>query len=234
MWNGHVVLWWPHVYLVLAIADAVPCPAVVPDYNQHMGGVDLFDQMGSVYSILRKTYCWPIVFLYNFLETAVLNSYQLYKITTNPKITHRNYVRLLVGELTDAALSSPSLCQLRGDVLLHMGERVATSSRSTILWLLPRKQQGGESEKQFLCPAVYSLMLVFLCRCAVCKYVNFKPRKRLTYCIECGVFLCFKNNDLCYKYFHGRTTKAVECRKLLGDMKREDIIVLVLLGRRIS
>lgn len=78
------------MYLVPGEAADVPSPTVVPDYNLHMGGVDLFDQMASTYAILRKSYCWPTVFLYNFIETAALNSYHLYKAKTDENVWLRS------------------------------------------------------------------------------------------------------------------------------------------------
>jgi hypothetical protein len=53
-----------------------------------MGGVELFDQMTSFSAVVRRVYCWPIVFLYNFLETAATNSFILYKQIN--KLQNRN------------------------------------------------------------------------------------------------------------------------------------------------
>lgn len=52
-------------------------PHIIPDYNKHMGGVNLFDQMTRFYAVLS----WPIAFMYNFLEleTAAMNSLILYR-----------------------------------------------------------------------------------------------------------------------------------------------------------
>lgn len=64
----------------------VPCPPVVPFYNKYMGGVDLLDHMAKVYGVLRKCYRWTNVFLYNFLDTSVVNSYIMYK-KLNPGVS---------------------------------------------------------------------------------------------------------------------------------------------------
>jgi hypothetical protein len=57
----------------------VPCPPVMPFYNKHMGGVDQQNHMTKVYGVLRKCYQWTNVFFYSFLDTAVVNSYIMFK-----------------------------------------------------------------------------------------------------------------------------------------------------------
>ena len=69
----------------------VPCPPVVPFYNKWMGGVDQLDHMTKVYGILRKCYRWTNVFLYSFLDTAVVNAYIMYK-KLNPQVNISAYV----------------------------------------------------------------------------------------------------------------------------------------------
>lgn len=55
-------------------------PQIIPDYNKHMGGVDLFDQMASFCAVLRRVYSWPIVFMYNILVIVATSSLILYTV----------------------------------------------------------------------------------------------------------------------------------------------------------
>ncbi|KAK4324284.1 hypothetical protein Pmani_005124 [Petrolisthes manimaculis] len=55
-------------------------PLMVEDYNQHMGGVDHYDQMVQYYPLLRRTYKWTRKFMFYLIQMAIFNSYALYKI----------------------------------------------------------------------------------------------------------------------------------------------------------
>ena len=58
--------------------------------QQVHGGVDKFDHMTKVYGVLRKCYRWPSVFLYKFLDTAVVNSFVIFK-HLNPDTTMSHF-----------------------------------------------------------------------------------------------------------------------------------------------
>lgn len=64
----------------------VPCPPVIPFYNKYMGGVDNFDHMTQVYGILRKCCRWTNVFLYWFVDSAIVNGYVLFQ-KLNPHVS---------------------------------------------------------------------------------------------------------------------------------------------------
>ncbi|KAF3837716.1 hypothetical protein F7725_009484 [Dissostichus mawsoni] len=56
-----------------------PCPTPVAEYNAHMGGVDLSDQLIQYYSAKHKTMRWYRSLFDNFLDIATTNSYIMYK-----------------------------------------------------------------------------------------------------------------------------------------------------------
>ena len=56
----------------------IPCPAFVKEYNEHMGGVDLFDMLMSLYKVDHKNPKWyRRIFLWA-LNLAVVNGWLLY------------------------------------------------------------------------------------------------------------------------------------------------------------
>jgi hypothetical protein len=78
----------------------VPCPPVMPFYNKHMGGVDQQNHMTKVYGVLRKCYQWTNVFFYSFLDTAVVNSYIMFKqLHPDSKLSHSDFHQAVVSEL---------------------------------------------------------------------------------------------------------------------------------------
>ena len=78
---------YPSVFAFLAERKDIPCPLIIPDYKKYMGCVGKFDQMTSFYAVLRRVYCWPIVFLYNCIETTATNTFHIYKCTTDKKVS---------------------------------------------------------------------------------------------------------------------------------------------------
>lgn len=61
------------------LRQSVPCPVAIADYNRFMGGVDLFDQYHSAYSVSWKSRRWWMKIFFYLLDAAIINSYLLYK-----------------------------------------------------------------------------------------------------------------------------------------------------------
>lgn len=57
----------------------VPKPLAFEVYNQHTGGVDIFDQMVASYRVLRKGRKWWETLSFDFVDIAVVNSFLLYQ-----------------------------------------------------------------------------------------------------------------------------------------------------------
>lgn len=56
-----------------------PCPAVVSQYNQHLGGVDNLDQMMEYYRCFFKTKKWPVKVITHFFDLAIVNAHKEYR-----------------------------------------------------------------------------------------------------------------------------------------------------------
>lgn len=59
------------------------CSVGISDYNKHMGGVDKFDQYMANYSISQKSRRWWLKLFYYMIDTAIVNSFILYKESCN-------------------------------------------------------------------------------------------------------------------------------------------------------
>ena len=104
---------------------SVPCPESVKLYNSHMGGVDLFDAHRKNYCSSRKSkQWWPRIF-YFLLDTAVVNSYILYKETGGTKsLTLKEFI-LDVAEHLMPMFSSRKrhLCTIDAPVAARLHKR---------------------------------------------------------------------------------------------------------------
>ena len=73
-------------------------PASVHDYNTHMGGVDLSDQMIGGYDAAKKTRRWYIKLFMHLIGVASKNAYLLYR-KIYAKTTHLQFLLSLLDEM---------------------------------------------------------------------------------------------------------------------------------------
>lgn len=85
---------------------AVKFPVGISDYNKHMGGVDKFDQYMANYSISQKSRRWWLKLFYYMIDTAIVNSFILYKESCNTM--KKKYISQLEfrSRLTDELISN--------------------------------------------------------------------------------------------------------------------------------
>ncbi|CAK1586141.1 unnamed protein product [Parnassius mnemosyne] len=80
-------------------------PKIVLDYNHAKSAVDLSDQMSSYTTPLRKTTKWPKrLAMELLLNTAIVNSYILYKLTTKKKLSVVQFRTALVEYLVNTGV----------------------------------------------------------------------------------------------------------------------------------
>jgi hypothetical protein len=65
-------------------------PAIMEDYNRHMGYVDKSDRMANSYSISRRTWKWTKKLFFHLLDLTILNSQILLK-SCGSKLSHRDF-----------------------------------------------------------------------------------------------------------------------------------------------
>ncbi|CAM4510701.1 unnamed protein product [Leuciscus chuanchicus] len=75
-----------------------PCPAPVTEYNKHMGGVDLSDQLIQYYTTQHKTMKWYRKIFLHFLDIASTNSFIVHK-ELHGNLSHKEFMEQLITEL---------------------------------------------------------------------------------------------------------------------------------------
>lgn len=159
------------------VRKQVPIPPPIVEYNQHMGGVDLSDQLISYYNSLRKTKkYWRTLFLH-FIDVMVTNAYILYSRhlpeEERKKVTHKKFREVLVTEL----------CQEKGDPEAQL--------------VSPQQQEKVRAPHQ----------LSFVDRdergyCDLCRKLKL-PRHRTRYkCTPCDMYFCFEPDRNCFRKWH--------------------------------
>ncbi|XP_046874079.1 piggyBac transposable element-derived protein 4-like isoform X3 [Hypomesus transpacificus] len=81
----------------------IPCPTPIIAYNQHMGGVDLSDQLLQYYSTHRRNSRWYRTLFLHFVDMATTNAYILHcEISAAQQVTpltHKLFLAELVAQL---------------------------------------------------------------------------------------------------------------------------------------
>jgi len=82
-------------------------PAIVADYNRHMGHLDIADRMVNSYTASRRTWKWTRKLFFHLLDLAVVNSYILLTSCGGKKISHRDFRLTLIREVLARAGHEP-------------------------------------------------------------------------------------------------------------------------------
>ena len=78
----------------------IPCPSIIKEYNGGMGGVDLCDQLKTVYALDRRsTFRYYLRIFFDLMDMSCVNSYIVYqKVTaTTDRLTLREF-KLVVAQ----------------------------------------------------------------------------------------------------------------------------------------
>ncbi|XP_046692058.1 piggyBac transposable element-derived protein 3-like isoform X1 [Silurus meridionalis] len=151
-----------------------PCTALVTAYNQHMGGVDLSDQLLQYYTAQHKTMKWYRKIFLHFLDIAATNSFIVHKELYGD-VSHKEFMEQLIAELcsvtqkvvpkrTNADHVPVPASELSSDV-----RNVATAGRKS---------------------------------CVHCKTLHGKHHKTPWKCLACDVYLCLQLNRNCFQEWH--------------------------------
>ena len=174
------------------IQVAVTLPDIVARYNKSMGGVDLADQLISLYRINMKSKKSYHRLIFHFLDMALVNAWLLYrKDARSLSVLEKDIMslasfRLSVGfSLTKAGKISPNKRGRPSTKSVGDAKRHRSSAPSTDVQL----------DKIGHCP-------LYKKNRNRCKNGSCKGRTHL-FCNKCNVNLCIEKNKNCWAKYHG-------------------------------
>ncbi|KAG8239258.1 hypothetical protein J437_LFUL010648 [Ladona fulva] len=85
-------------------------PAIVEDYNRHMGYVDKSDRMANSYSISRRTWKWTKKLFFHLLDLTILNAY-ITLSSVRSGMSHRSFRLALLKNLLEPAGKEKTIAQ---------------------------------------------------------------------------------------------------------------------------
>jgi ribosomal protein L31 len=151
-----------------------PCPTPVTEYNKHMGGVDLSDQLLQYYTAQHKTMKWYRKIFLHFLDIASTNSFIVHK-ELHGNLSHKEFMEQLITELcgvsqtTAPKRTNSDHVPVPGAELTSEGRDVATVGRRN---------------------------------CVHCTTVRGKRQLTPWKCQACNVHLCLQLNRNCFQEWH--------------------------------
>lgn len=167
----------------------VPCPKIISNYNSHMGGVDVLDQLIEYYRAYIKTKKWTLKVIIHFLDLALVNAWRLYR---NDCIANN----IPSNKIMD---------------LLHFRLEVAEGLTQTPTKRHLETEEGEEDEvmlpsKKFKQPTPtatkrrdgYGHLPIFddnITSPRVCKLENCNSRSKVM-CTKCKVYLCLSRGKI--------------------------------------
>ncbi|XP_050293817.1 piggyBac transposable element-derived protein 3-like [Anthonomus grandis grandis] len=176
-------------------------PEVVKKYNHSMGGVDLLDQLISLYRILIRSKKWTLRVTMHMIDFALVNSWLEYKKDCQPcNVPKKKIMDLLDFRMTIA------------ESLIKMGQKVPSDKRgrpsSSFSATSPASPHPVKRkvetrplvEVQFdrvdHMPQFDDKKEATRCKVAECK------GRSHVFCEKCRVHLCINKNRNCFLTFH--------------------------------
>ncbi|XP_066514256.1 piggyBac transposable element-derived protein 4-like [Hoplias malabaricus] len=156
--------------------ESFPCPSPVMQYNKHMGGVDLSDQLIQYYTTQHKSLKWYRKLFLHFLDIAATNAYILHKeLLKQDSMTHKAFMEELAAQLCVVTQKSP--VKKSGGVHMPVPGADMVTDKSL-------KASIGRRT------------------CTHCRVRRGKTIKTPWKCEKCDVFLCLQPDRNCFKDWH--------------------------------
>ena len=158
----------------------ISCPTVIHEYNQHMGGVDLCDQMKVSYQVDRRSkFRFYLRIFFDFLDIGVVNSKIIYdKMDSTIGMSAMDFcfslARSLIGKFSNRKRTVP----------VHR----------------PSKKSKGDSFDTVDHLPEFSATRA---RCALCSSKKIENRTFIR-CMSCNTALCLQKDRNCFYLHHSK------------------------------
>jgi len=156
-------------------------PAIVADYNRHMGHVDNADRVANSYTASRRTWKWTKKLFFHLSDLAIVNSYILLSSCGGKKISHRDFRLTLIREMLARSGDEPRPSMPVGRPPSASNNTGRLDTRHNKHWPV------CSNTKQ---------------RCRVCSLGGVK-RTVIFRCVKCDVALCVNQN--CFEDYYTKT-----------------------------
>lgn len=164
--------------------EEIPCPVMVKHYNKHMGYVDRFDMLKSLYEIDRKSHKWWHRIFFYFIDASIVNAFILFQQRSTSKcITLKQFRISIARGLIGAGVSSAK-----------------RSSKNSV------EREPNKFKKIIPLEVRYDQCAHMPVRCGSLRCANCSTTKdvhrTIWKCSTCDVGLCLNKDRNCFLNFH--------------------------------
>lgn len=164
----------------------IGCPAVIKNYNEQMGGVDLIDRYLALYRITTKCNKWTVRAILHFLDFAacngwVMNRHNMGVLNAPTKISLFDFKLELAQQLLEEESSDEEEDSDVDDGRARPFDLPSVQFRRRKADHMPEVIESNNPKR---------------CRFEGCN------KKSKIICEKCNVILCLNKNNNCYKKFH--------------------------------
>lgn len=173
----------------------VSAPRVISNYNRHMGGVDVLDQMMEYYRAFLKTKKWTLKVIIHFLDLAVANACRQYKINCEADKWPRKKVSDLLEfrmDVADAWMNIPGKSRQFSDDSDTEVELPTVKKKYMPPTPTVTKRYDGYDHL----PTFDDIKAPRSCRLETCT-----SRSKIC-CTKCKVYLCLSRGKDCFRLYH--------------------------------
>ena len=171
-------------------------PAIITEYNQKMGGVDLTDRMLSFYRVKTRTRKWTVRTLMHFTDLALVNGWLQYRQDSRnrgvPAKDVKNFLQFRLDIASAYLVTKEDSNDEEDNDDDEDAPRPAAKRQRTVPIPSTHARYSGSKHLPFMEVVKYAMR----CRMDGCK------GKTKVKCVECGLFLCVTTERNCFYDFH--------------------------------
>ncbi|CAI6355306.1 unnamed protein product [Macrosiphum euphorbiae] len=174
------------------VSTEIPCPQIIKDYNNYMGGVDHADQLRVTYGVDRRSKKWWHRLFWGMIDILFVNAYIIYK-DLNGQMTLLEFRRIVVqGLINKKEQPTPVRGLFQRKPKENKGQINRPRGKN---WSVPNDVRFGNRGIHWI------KYLDERGRCEVCSMNQIQSRPR-SKCTHCGIFLCSNEKKNCFNIFH--------------------------------
>ncbi|XP_065289748.1 piggyBac transposable element-derived protein 3-like [Dermacentor albipictus] len=175
----------------------IPCPEIISQYNESMGGVDKMDFLLSLYPLKQRTRKWPVRVISHFTSFSLVNGWQEYLADANDNCFQRRKMLDLLAFQNDVGLAL-IMCNKNGARKRGRPSNDAKEPPRKVHNAEPRPVNAVRYDGMNHWPAHTGNSFAQRCKLEGC---NSRTRVR---CRKCNVFLCLSATNDCFYAFHNK------------------------------